>query len=81
MLQRSKLDSKHVQALSFPSFATAQGVGECLKVCLYGGMDVKMNGCVENGSEWSNKVWTPFMLHTLPFIEEVHGNWGEHGVV
>ena len=46
MLKRSKLDNMHVQALSFPSFATAQGVGECLKVCLYGGMDVKMNGCV-----------------------------------
>ena len=38
-------------------------------------------GCVENGSEWSNKVWTKFMLHTLPFIEEMHDNGGEHGVV
>ncbi|KAM1764189.1 hypothetical protein ACFX11_003463 [Malus domestica] len=34
--------SKHF----LPSFAMAQGVGECLKVCLYGGIDVKMNGCV-----------------------------------
>ena len=41
-----QVDSKHVQALSFPSFATAQGVGECLKVYLYGGMDVNMHGCV-----------------------------------
>ena len=24
----------------------AQGVGKCLMICLYGGMDVKMNGCV-----------------------------------
>ena len=81
MLQWSKLDSKQVQALSFPSFATAQGVGKWLKVCLYGGMDVFGWRLCWNGSEWSNQVLTKFMLHTLPFIEEVHGNGEEHGVV
>ena len=74
-----------IQALSFPSFATAQGVGECLKVCLYEGMDVKMNGCVwmkvvlKMGMNDQAKTHYMAATHTS-FYRGSAWQW-EHGVV